>query len=186
MQGFFSRLNAREGHRKYRLPTEAEWEYAARAGTTTAYSFGDNENRLGEYAWYADNVDFKIHGVGQKQSNDWGLYDMHGNVWEWVHDRYGSYAGGPVSDPQGPSSGSVRVLRGGSWNFYASNCRSALRFYLAPRLAPRLSRLSPAEDVSVTLVAAIFPPDVAMLARVITLRFDAVFAAFAMIRRLPC
>jgi formylglycine-generating enzyme required for sulfatase activity len=129
VQEFINRLNKQEGHTRYRLPTEAEWEYAARAGTTSAYSFGDDAGSLGQYAWYADNSGKKTHPVGQKQSNAWGLYDMHGNVWEWVQDWHGEnyYSSSPSTDPKGPSSGSGRVTRGGCWINDAGGCRSASR-----------------------------------------------------------
>ncbi|MDR1043799.1 MAG: formylglycine-generating enzyme family protein [Candidatus Adiutrix sp.] len=126
-QEFIKRLNQQEGHSRYRLPTEAEWEYAARAGTTGAYSFGDDKDSLGRYAWYLDNSGEQTHPVGQKQPNAWGLYDMHGNVWEWVQDDYGNYSSSSVTDPKGPSSGSFRVFRGGSWNNSARACRAAYR-----------------------------------------------------------
>jgi len=134
VQEFIHRLNQKENTNVYRLPTEAEWEYACRAGTTTTYSFGDDADQLGQYAWYIDNSGDKTHPVGQKQPNAWGLYDMHGNVWEWVQDWYGKtyYSQSPAKDPQGPSSGESRLLRGGSWNFDASNARCANRVYLAP------------------------------------------------------
>ena len=110
----------------YRLPTEAEWEYACRAGTTTAYSFGDAESKLGDYAWYDDNSGDEPHEVATKKPNPWGLFDMHGNAWEWCEDWHeGSLSGG--NDPKGPSAGSYRVIRGGNWYYNASGCRSANR-----------------------------------------------------------
>ncbi|MDA7864653.1 formylglycine-generating enzyme family protein [bacterium] len=111
----------------YRLPTEAEWEYACRAGTTTKYSFGDDESELGDYAWYGFNSDQKTHPVGSKKPNAWGLYDMHGNVWEWCQDWEEDYPSGSVTDPSGATSGSFRVLRGGGWYGTAGYCRSAYR-----------------------------------------------------------
>jgi formylglycine-generating enzyme required for sulfatase activity len=120
----------------YRLPTEAEWEYACRAGTTTRFSYGDDLNyaSLGSYAWYDSNSGDTTHAVGQKLPNAWGLYDMHGNVWEWCLDWYSSYSGNSVSDPQGPITGSARVVRGGGYDdFFGSGlCRSADRIGYAP------------------------------------------------------
>ena len=101
----------------YRLPTEAEWEYACRAGTQTAYSFGNDANKLGEYAWYSANSDSETHPVGQKQANPWNLYDMHGNVYEWCQDWKGAYSATPQTNPQGPKTGDARLLRGGAWSF---------------------------------------------------------------------
>ena len=110
-----------------RLPTEAEWEYACRAGSEAEYYFGDNESKVAEYAWYHANSGGNAHPVGEKKPNAWRLYDMHGNVWEWCQDWYDAYASSPAADPKGPSSGGSRVLRGGSWFYYAGLCRSAYR-----------------------------------------------------------
>jgi formylglycine-generating enzyme required for sulfatase activity len=119
----------------FRLPTEAEWEYACRAGRQTIFSFGDDAKLLGEFAWYEENSESKTHPVGKKQPNDWGLYDMHGNVWEWLEDDYHqSYYGAPqdgsawVDKPRG----SRLVMRGGSWGDDARHCRSAGRGITAP------------------------------------------------------
>ena len=104
----------------YRLPTEAEWEYAARAGSTGARYTVDGlgpADSLNEIAWWVDNSDSKTHAVRGKKPNAWGLYDMLGNVWEWCSDWYGDYPSGDVTDPKGPSSGSYRVFRGGSWDY---------------------------------------------------------------------
>ena len=115
--------------KSYRLPTESEWEYACRAGSSTAFCFGEAEARLGEYAWDDSNSGGKTHPVGQKAANAWGLYDMHGNVWEWCSDWHGEYPSSAVTDPTGPSTGSYRVRRGGGWGSVrgGSNCRSACR-----------------------------------------------------------
>lgn len=129
-QAFIARLNLREGHQRYRLPTEAEWEYAARAGTTTRYSFGDESSRLRTYAWFGEDfATGSTHAVGQKLPNPWGLNDMHGNVWEWVQDWFdeGYYAASPAVDPAGPATGSARVVRGGSWHVTSGSWRSAVR-----------------------------------------------------------
>ncbi|MBU6303700.1 MAG: SUMF1/EgtB/PvdO family nonheme iron enzyme, partial [Verrucomicrobia bacterium] len=117
---------------EYSLPTEAQWEYACRAGTTTVYSFGDEEARLGDYAWYDENSEDKTHPVGLKKPNAWGLHDMQGNVWEWCFDWNDDYPTGAVTDPFGPKEGVGRVSRGGSWSFSASNCRAADRAGLVP------------------------------------------------------
>ena len=116
----------------YRLPTEAEWAYSCRAGTTTQFSFGDDDSDLGDYAWYAENSAKKTHPVGSKLPNALGLYDMHGNVWEWCQDWDGDDPNGSLTDPTGPVSGSRRVIRGGCWFNYANFCRSALRYGYEP------------------------------------------------------
>ena len=119
----------KEAGRRYRLPTEAEWEYACRAGSAEKYCYGGDGSRLGDYAWYSNNSDGMTHQVGQKKPNAWGLYDIHGNVWEWCVDWYGSgyYAISPMDDPAGPATGSYRVGRGGGWGGDADDCRSAYR-----------------------------------------------------------
>ena len=114
----------------YRLPTEAEWEYAARAGATSAYVFGDEETKLKQHAWYKANAGGKPRPVRQRRPNAWKLYDMHGNVWEWCNDFYkvDYYLESPEKDPRGPVSGEKKVLRGGCWNSNPDACRSAYRY----------------------------------------------------------
>lgn len=135
-QEFINKLNSKVRTGKYRLPTEAQWEYACRAGSDTAYSFGNSSFDLESYAWYEKNSmgigGEYAHGVGLKKPNHWGLYDMHGNVLEWCQGWYGKYSSGPVTDPQGDSSGSQRVLRGGDWLSATWHCRSAKRFSFEP------------------------------------------------------
>jgi formylglycine-generating enzyme required for sulfatase activity len=129
---FCAKLNAGAASNRpkgysYCLPTEAQWEYACRAGTTGTYA-GD----LDDMAWYERNSGKRTHPVGQKQANAWGLYDIHGNVWEWCWDWSGDYPTGSVSDPVGANSGRGRVFRGGSWGGSAGDCRSAFRGWLDP------------------------------------------------------
>ncbi|QTA79721.1 Sulfatase-modifying factor enzyme domain-containing protein [Desulfonema limicola] len=145
IQEFITKMNLR-GEGTYRLPTEAEWEYAARAGSTTAFANGGITNtsctpvdpNLDAMGWYCGNDDVDgsstTHPVAQKQANAWGLYDMHGNVWEWCQDWYGTYPADAVTDPVGPETGSYRMLRGGSWNFNAQYCRSAYRNFTNPTI----------------------------------------------------
>jgi formylglycine-generating enzyme required for sulfatase activity len=118
----------------YRLPTDAEWEYASRAGTTTGFSFGDASAEMGNYGWLTSNSQETTHPVGQKKPNPWGLYDMYGNVWEWCLDWDGRRSSGSsvsVTDPTGPASGSLRVFRGGGWKSSPRNCRPDNRGKLA-------------------------------------------------------
>ena len=152
-QGFIRQLNGRSGGSRYRLPTEAEWEHAARAGTA-----GDRyAPNLDAIAWYDENSGDRTHPVGQKAPNAWGLHDMLGNVWEWVQDWYGDYPGGAVTDPGGPGSGSYRLPRGGSWLIYARDCRASYRDQRRPRQPQLLPRLPPAED-GVALCALTLSP----------------------------
>ena len=127
---FVRRLNEKEGTNRYRLPTEAEWEYACRAGSTTLFHYGDDQKpnlRLGDYAWYEENSGHKAHRVGQKKPNGFGLYDMYGNVEEWCADWYALYQEGELTDPSGPTSGQTRILRGGNCGHPWDSCRSARR-----------------------------------------------------------
>jgi formylglycine-generating enzyme required for sulfatase activity len=142
VQDFIRKLNSMESANKYRLPTEAEWEYAARSGgKQETYAGTSSDSELGNYAWYSANSGSKTHPVAQKIPNGLGLYDMSGNVWEWVLDWYGAYQTNifslslSVTDPTGPSSGSQRVLRGGSWYNGARDCRATVRRFFTPDIS---------------------------------------------------
>ena len=130
-QEFCKKVNAASAQ-AVRLPTEAEWEYACRAGTSTKYYSGDSEEDLKRVAWYYANSGNTTHPVGQKEPNRFGLYDMHGNVWQWCQDWYGEYKADAVADPQGSAQGAYRVLRGGSWSDNPGYCRSAYRGWVRP------------------------------------------------------
>ena len=132
---FCERLKKYTGGREFRLPSEAEWEYASRAGSKTAYCFGDSDSQLGEYAWYRENSNRETHPVGKKLPNAWGLYDMHGNVREWCADRWHSdYTGAPNNGTIWLSNNesSARLTRGGSWDVNTGLCRCAFRFLSDP------------------------------------------------------
>lgn len=134
---FIRRLNTEEETEKYRLPSEDEWEYACRAGTHTRYSFGDDETALDTYGWYYHNSDYMTHPVGQKKPNPWGLYDMHGNVWEWCRDPYYRSHSDPLPDNrslEAPGSTGF-VLRGGSWVNNSWKCESSSRSSFDPNYA---------------------------------------------------
>jgi formylglycine-generating enzyme required for sulfatase activity len=133
-QLFVKRLNELEKTNTYRLPTEAEWEYVCRAGKTGEWTFGNQEEQIQAYAWIYDNANRQTQPVAQKQPNAWGIYDMHGNVWEWVSDWYAAdyYKQADRVHPIGPVTGEYRVLRGGSWNGRAIHARTANRFPARP------------------------------------------------------
>ena len=151
VQEYIQKLNELSGESLYRLPTEAEWEYACRAGSNGRYCFGSDKTMLGEYAWGMTNSNGTTHPVGLKRPNAWGLYDMHGNICEWVQDWYGEnyYGKSPHDDPKGPSSGSLRVLRGGSW-FFSQGASARGRNYPGERNNHHGFRL---------VASAIPPPD---------------------------
>ena len=130
-QTFINRLNSYTG-RNFRLPTEAEWEFAARGGNYSRHYKYSGSNYIGDVAWYDDNSGNRTHPVGTKQPNELGLYDMSGNVYEWCSDWYGSYSSYSQSDPTGPNSGSNRVFRGGRWGIFAGFCRSSYRSGYTP------------------------------------------------------
>jgi len=128
---FLKKMGDKNGH-VYRLPTEAEWEYACRAGAKGLYGHGDDPKTLGCHAWFAGNSEERPHPVARKKPNKWGLYDMHGNVWEWCADWYGDYQKADAIDPKGPEKGTSRVLRGGSFYHPAPFVRCATRGYYVP------------------------------------------------------
>ena len=130
-QEFVSRLNSLTG-RTFRLPTEAEWEYAARGGNKSRHYKYSGSNNIFDVAWHGDNSGIRTHAVGTKTANELGIYDMSGNVYEWCSDWYGGYSAGAQTNPQGPSSGSFRVLRGGGWSGNAWLCRVSNRFNIDP------------------------------------------------------
>jgi formylglycine-generating enzyme required for sulfatase activity len=148
-EGYAGWLSRGAGGPPYRLPTEAEWEHACRAGTSTRWSFGDDESRLGEHGWFDGNGGGVTHDVGQKRPNGWGLFDMHGNVWEWCADWFGPYGAQPQTDPTGPERGAdlrlvnaeggrvhgpARIARGASYLYDAGFARSAVRLPWHPTI----------------------------------------------------
>jgi formylglycine-generating enzyme required for sulfatase activity len=146
-QEFITKLNDQEGTDEYRLPTEAEWEYACRAGSSSQFCYGEEEADLKNYAWYEANSGECTHPVALLRPNAWGLYDLHGNVFEWCQDWFGAYPSEPVTHPQGPADGEHRVLRGGSWNSAAEDVRCAYRHRLTPGYRYRHEGFRVARDV---------------------------------------
>jgi formylglycine-generating enzyme required for sulfatase activity len=141
---FIKKLNAKEGLNKYRLPTEAEWEYACRAKSTTAFEAGDNietecvsDPAADKIAWYCANTKGQPKPVGTKPPNKWGLHDMNGNVYEWCSDWYGAYPSGPLTDPKGPATGKTKVFRGGAFMYLVWHARSAHRRHHATHFRNR-------------------------------------------------
>lgn len=137
----------------YRLPTEAQWEYACRAGTTTRFSAGDKTTQLMAVAWFRVNADWQTRPVAAKPANPWGFFDMHGNVFEWCWDLYAPYGGQELVDPTGAADGGRRILRGGGWGSYSRGCRSAYRLTSEPSVrrawfGARLARGAMSEDES--------------------------------------
>ena len=116
---------------EYRLPTEAEWEYACRGGATNLFNFGDDKATADQFAWTTENSDAATHPVGQKKPNAWGLYDTHGNVWEWCSDWFEPYPGKAVTDPAGPSTSKYKVFKGGGWNQDVDYARASSRFMMS-------------------------------------------------------
>lgn len=129
VETFITKLNEKTG-KTFRLPTEAEWEYAARGGKKSKGYKYSGSNNIDDVAWYYDNSNNKTHPVKTKRPNELGIYDMSGNVWEWCSDWYGGYSSNAQTNPQGPSSGSSRVIRGGSWYSDAGYCRASFRYYV--------------------------------------------------------
>ncbi len=148
-QEFIKKLNNLEDHSGFRLPTEAEREYACRAGTTTATYIGENVSmeQMQEHAWFRENSEHELHPVGQKKPNPWGLYDMYGNVWEWCFDWYGLYPKEPQTDPKGPENGEEKVFRGASWLGKFEYMRSADRGKFDPSLRRNTGGLRLAKSI---------------------------------------